>query len=95
MKWFQSLIFHFQIQIIDCIVILFREDQEPIIENSDCKICPICRKRNAALEDVCEDINIDGDTFYAAVVTHKPHQNATVTFSGLNLKNAILIPKRK
>lgn len=64
-----------------------REDMPPVIESSDCDNCPKCKSRQSTLEDSCEKISIDGDTFFVTVVTHKPHQNGTVIFSGLNLKN--------
>ena len=79
--------------IFDWNISLFREDKEPIIENSNCKNCPICSARTGNLDDICKDINIDGDTFFAMVVTHEPHQNGTVTFSGLNLKNVTLLTR--
>jgi len=73
-----------------------REASSPVIENSDCdsRICTLCRERSTALTDSCEDINIDGDTFYVMAVTHKPHQNGTLTFSGLNLRNVIELKKK-
>ena len=77
------------------IEISFREDQPPVIANNDCRNCPICTSRTANLDDKCENISIEGDNFFSKIVTHTPHQDGTVTFSGLNLKNAILIPKRK
>ena len=73
---------------------LFSEDQVPVIENSDCKqtICAICRERTANLDDICRDIKTESSTFFVMVVTHKPHQNGKVTFSGLNLKDVTLVP---
>ena len=68
-----------------------------MIENSDCdsRICTLCRARSTALTDSCEpSINIDGDTFYVMAVTHKPHQNGTLTFSGLNLRNVTEVKKK-
>ena len=67
-----------------------------MIENSDCEsqICTLCRARSSTLNDTCEDIIIDGDAFYVMVVTHKPHQNGTLTFSGLNLRNVIELKKK-
>ena len=76
--------------------IFFREASSPVIENSDCdsRICTLCRARSYELNDSCEDINIDGDTFYVMAVTHKPHQNGTLTFSGLNLRNVTEVKKK-
>ena len=76
--------------------IFFREASSPVIENSDCdsRICTLCRARSTALTDSCEDIIINGDTFYVMAVTHKPHQNGTLTFSGLNLRTVIELKKK-
>ena len=53
--------------------------------NSDCKICKLCRARSSTLTDECDNITTDGNTFYVMIVTHKPHQDGTVTFRGLTI----------
>jgi len=64
-----------------------REEMPPVIEASDCDNCPKCKSRQSGLKDSCENISINGEIFFVTVVTHKPHQNGIVTFSGLNLRD--------
>jgi len=63
-----------------------REDLPIVIENSDCDNC-LCKSRQGGLTDECEIKSIKGQSFFVMVVTHKPHKNGTVIFSGMNLLN--------
>ena len=70
------------------VLLLFREESQPKIQNSDCDDCPLCRSRSSNLKDSCSNINtLHGDSFYAMVVAHKDYREAKVTFSALNLKS--------
>jgi len=64
-----------------------REGSPPIIQNSDCDSCPLCRSRSSQLSDNCERIDAFNGTFYAMVVAHKMYRDARITFSGMNLMN--------
>jgi hypothetical protein len=54
------------------LIISYREEYPPKIQNSDCDDCPLCRSRSSNLKDSCSNINtLHGDSFYAMVVAHK------------------------
>lgn len=68
-----------------------REGSPPVIQNSDCDDCPLCRSRSSQLSDSCERIDSLNGTFYAMVVAHKMYRDCRVIFSGLNLMNVTQI----
>ena len=65
----------------------FREDLPIVIKNSDCDNNCLCKSRQGGLTDECEIKSIKGQIFFVMVVTHKPHKNGIVIFSGMNLLN--------
>ena len=64
-----------------------REDSPPVIENSNCAECPLCKSRQSTREDKCSDIStVQGESFYLMVTAHKAYRGATIKISGYNLK---------
>ena len=64
-----------------------REDSFPVIKNSNCDNCQLCKSRQSNREDSCNDISTaHGPTFYLMVTAHKAYRRATVKVSGYNLK---------
>ena len=65
-----------------------RSDDLPLIDNSNCDDCALCKARSSSLTDKCGSFDTPGNsTFYVAVVAHKDYINCTITFSGNNLAN--------
>ena len=64
-----------------------KANSTPVIRNSNCKLCNLCKARSSKSPDYCEDMNTSGDQFYLAAVAHHTSRNVTLTFQGNNLQN--------